>query len=345
IEAVHAKRFAAMFAGNDTVKVAKIYSKYSSKNVLTMELIKGIKLDDEKSLQKANIDKKVLAKHSVDALLQQVFVQGFFHADPHPGNYFALQNNVFAFVDYGMAGRLTELDRREFAAFFISFMNQDSESAIKHLLHLVEVGGNANKMSFEHDVDDILHDWFGAKLKEVSLARTFMRILDSGRRNRIYFPSSFAYLGKSLLTTEAMGMSLDPDFDFALQMKPYAMQILKAEVSLKSLKQKLEASALDYYSYLEQGPEVIMQVLKKIQNGQLEVKINREEFEEFGKRLSEEGTKRLITTLIVTLFAVGIISYLVANNFLNFHLSLSTLAVVFLVLFGGWIMVKKLFSL
>lgn len=343
IEAVHAKRFGAMFAGEPSVKVAKVFSEYSSRSVMTMELINGVKLDDEKALQKARIDKQVLAQNGVNALLRQVFVDGFFHADPHPGNYFALPNNVFAFIDYGMVGRLSVTDRRELAAFFISFLNQDSESAIKHLWHLVEVGLNANKMSFEHDVDDILHEWFGAKLKDISLARTFMRIMDSGRRNHIYFPSSFAYLGKSLLTTEAMGMSLDPEFDFAKQMKPYAMQILKKEINPKNLKQKLQDTALDYYSYLEEGPEMILQTLKKVQNGQFEVKINQEEFEAFGKQLSEEGTKRMTTTLVASLFAIGLVSYLVANGLLNVHLNLSTVALVVLGLVGGWTIIKKLF--
>lgn len=343
IEAVHAKRFGAMFAGEPSVKVAKVFSEYSSRSVLTMTLINGVKLDAEKALQKAHIDKQILAQNGVNALLRQVFVEGFFHADPHPGNYFALPENVFAFIDYGMVGRLTVTNRRELAAFFISFLNQDSESAIKHLWHLVEVGPNANKMSFEHDVDDILHEWFSAKLKEISLARTFMRIMDSGRRNRIYFPSSFAYLGKSLLTTEAMGMRLDPEFDFAKQMKPYALQILKVEVNPKNLKQKLQDMVLDYYSYLEEGPEVIMQTLKKVQTGQLEVKINAEEFEAFGKAMSDEGTKRLTTTLVASLFAIGIVSYLVANGLLNLHLNLSTIALVVLGLIGGWTLIKKIF--
>lgn len=344
IEAVHAKRFGAMFADEPTVKVAEVFPEYSSQSVLTMTLINGVKLDDERALEKEHVDKQILAQNGVNALLRQVFVEGFFHADPHPGNYFALPNNVFAFIDYGMVGRLSVTDRRELAAFFISFLHRDSESAIKHLWHLVEVGPNANKMSFEHDVDDILHEWFGAKLKDVSLARTFMRIMDSGRRNRIYFPSSFAYLGKSLLTTEAMGMTLDPEFDFAKQMQPYAMQILKMEVNPKNLKQKLQDMALDYYSYIDEGPEIIMQTLRKVQSGQLEVKINTEEFEAFGKAMTDEGTKRLTTTLIASLFAVGIVSYLVANGLLNLHLNLSTAAIVLLALIGGWTILRRFFS-
>ena len=98
IEAIHAKRFEAMFKDEPTIKVAHIFKEYSSKNVLTMELIEGVRLDNEKALKHANIDKKILAQNGVNALLRQVFVEGFFHADTHPGNYFALPDNIFLFI-------------------------------------------------------------------------------------------------------------------------------------------------------------------------------------------------------------------------------------------------------
>lgn len=341
VEATHAKRFGAMYADNPAIKVAAIYRDYSSKRVLTMTLIDGIKLDDEEALTKTHIDKQTLAQNGVNALLQQVFVEGFFHADPHPGNYFALPENVFAFIDYGMAGRLSVLNRRELAAFFISFLNQDSQSAIRHLWHLVEAGPTANKMSFEHDTDDILHEWFGAKLKDISLARTFMRIMDSGRRNGIYFPANFAYLGKALLTTEAMGMSLDPEFDFAKQMKPYAIQILKKEVNPKNFKQKLQDTALDYYSYLEQGPEQLMRFLQKVNSGEIGVKINQTELEEFTDRVSHrEGRKMAVTLMNSVLFSASVL-YLAQNNFLNLHWSVSLTGIILFIIVMVFFIFRK----
>ena len=274
IEAIHAKRFEAMFAEDKTIKVAHVFKEHSSKNVLTMELIEGVTLDNEKELREAKIDKKVLAQHGVNALLRQVFVEGFFHADPHPGNYFALPGNVFAFIDYGMVGRMMPKDRLELASFFISFLHEDSESAIKHLTHIVDTSQATNLSSFEHDVDDILHDWFGAKLKDVSLARTFFRIMESGRKNGIFFPSSFAFLGKSLLTTESMGYTLDPDFDFAKEMKPYISKIIKEELNPKKVGTKLFDQSLDYMNYAQTFPEMTMRLLEKLDSSEIGVKIN-----------------------------------------------------------------------
>lgn len=340
IEAVHAKRFAVMFEGDETVKIAKVYKEYSSKNVLVMDLIEGIKLDDEKALKRSNIDKKILAQNGVNALLRQVFVEGFFHADPHPGNYFALPGNVFAFIDYGMVGRMIQKDRLEFASFFISFLNEDSESAIKHLLHIVDASRATNLPSFEHDVDDILHEWYGAKLKDVSLATTFLRITESGRKNGIYFPSSFAYLGKSLFTTEAMGFALDPEFDFARQMKPYIKKIIKEELNPVKMKTKILDQSLDYVGYASELPELTIRLLEKLDSGELGVKINPEEIRELEVRLNWSGFRKLLVTIVgSTLFALGA-AYLVESRILNLHFSVSTFGITFIILILIWFLRK-----
>ncbi len=337
IEAIHAKRFLHMFDGDESIKVAKVFKEYSSKNVLTMELIEGVRLDDKTALARAKINKQTLSQNGVNALLRQVFVEGFFHADPHPGNYFALPGSVFAFIDYGMVGRLMPNDRLELASFFISFLNQDSDSAIKHLLHLVDTSQAINLSSFEHDVDDILHDWYGAKLKDVSLSQAFSGILDSGRRNGIYFPSSFAFLAKSLLTTEAMGYTLDPEFDFAKQMKPYIKKLIKSELSPAKTATQIFDQSLDYIQYARVFPEMVMQLMQKLSSGEIGVKINQSELGELEKRISAEGSKRLATTILLVVIIAAGISYLVQNNILNLHFSLGTFSIVLLIILAFWV--------
>lgn len=337
-EAIHAKRFARMFEGDPTVKVAGVFDEYSTKNILTMELIEGTKVDDTLSLKKMHIDKKILAQNGVNAFLRQVFVAGFFHADPHPGNYFALPGNIFAFVDYGMVGRLNAQDRRELASLFISFINQDSESAIGHIKHLVQTSEDSNISSFEHDVDDTLAQWYGAKLREVSLATAFYKIIESGRRNKIYFPSSLVFLSKALFTTEAMGYRLDPDFDFGREMAPFIKEILKSELSPQKLLQKSQDMFLDYVNYLEMLPEKTVSLLDKIESGEIGVKINPEELKELEIKISSENYKRLSTTIIASfLFAFGA-AYLVENKLLNLHISVATFGSVFLLVIVLWVL-------
>lgn len=341
IEAIHAKRFAMMFAGDNTVKVAHTYASHTSRRVLTMDLISGVKLDDNAALQKAGINKKLLAQNGVNAQLRQVFVEGFFHADPHPGNYFALPGSVFAFIDYGMVGRLSTRDRRELASFFISFLNQDSESAIRHLKHLVTTTPDSNASSFEHDVDDILHQWYGAKLEDVSLADTFHRILDSGRRNRVYFPAGFTYLGKALYTTEAMGSALDPDFDFAKQLSPYAGKIIKQEVSPRLLKRKIIDMGLDYYSYLEEAPEKLMKLLDNLGSGRLEIQIDRQELDNFGENLAKQATRTLVTAIAASVLVVTGVMVLIQSGIITPHWNIAAPAVAALTLLLLWSWLRR----
>lgn len=338
IEAVHAKRFEIMFTGDNTVKVASTFASHTSHRVLTMDLISGVKLDDPVALEKAGINKKHLAGNGVNALLRQVFVEGFFHADPHPGNYFALPGSVFAFIDYGMVGRLSTRDRRELAAFFISFLSQDSESAIKHLRHLVTVTPSSNAASFEHDADDILHEWYGAKLTDVSLADAFHRILDSGRRNRVYFPAGFTFLGKTLYTTEAMGSTLDPDFDFAKQMTPFVAKIIKQEVSPRLLKRKIMDMGLDYYSYLEEAPEKLMTLLDRLGTGRLEVKIDQEELRGFRDSLARQAARTLITAIAASVIVVTGLMVLIQSGIVAAHWNVAgpAVAVLGLLLLWSW---------
>lgn len=337
IEAVHAKRFAAMFEDDDTVKIVKVYPEYSSKRILTMDLVEGIMLDDEKMMRRHNIDKKILAQNGVNALLKQVFVEGFFHADPHPGNYFALPGNIFAFIDYGMVGRLTQKNRLELAAFFISFINRDSESAISHLLHLVEMNDSSNIPAFEHDVDDVLHEWFGAQLKDVNLTNSFMRIIESGRNNNIYFPSGFAYLAKSLVTIESMGYSLDPEFDFAKQMRPFIKEIVKSELNPKKQAIRLVDKSLDYINYAQSLPEATMRVIDKLDKGEIGIKIDPGEWSELEERIVSGGYKRFVSTVITVIIVSVGLSYLVNLGVFRIEFSVGIAGIILLLFFLIWL--------
>lgn len=336
-EAIHAKRFALMFEGDPTVKVAAVFADYSSSRVLTMELIEGVRLDNDRALAKAGIDKTVLAQNGVKALLKQVFVEGFFHADPHPGNYFALPHGVFAFIDYGMAGRLTLKDRLGLASFFISFLDQDSESAISHLLCLADTKEATDLPSLEHDIDDILHEWYGIKLKKVNLANTFYRIIESGRRHQVYFPSSFAYLGKALLTTEAMGRSLDPEFDIAVQLKPYAQSIIKAELNPAKLKRLISSQSLSLAYFARSLPQLVGTLLERLASGEISVRVNQSELKSLQKSISAEGSKRLATTVLLVVIIAAGISYLIQASIVNLHFSPGIFGLVLLVVMLWWI--------
>ena len=309
-EASHAKRFEAMFAGSETVKIAHVYDDYSTGRILTMDLIEGAAVDDVAAMQRMGIDPSVLARNGAHAILRQIFIEGFFHADPHPGNYFALPHSVFAFIDYGMVGRLGNRERWELSAFFMGLLRRDSESAIRHLLRLSKMKQDANLRAFEHDVDDILHLWFGGNFRHIQLGQAFGKVLESGRKNGVYFPSSLALLGKALYTTEAMGRALDPNFELTGLFQEFAGEIVRARLNLMKIKDEAQEKAFDALTYSEILPEEVLRLLTRLSDGELRIRIDDAQLLQFESSFASQGMRRLGAAFGGALFFVAALGYL-----------------------------------
>jgi ubiquinone biosynthesis protein len=331
-EASHAKRFAAMFADSDTVKIARVYDAYSSGRVLTMDLIAGAAVDDTKKLAQLGIEPAVFARNGAEAILRQVFIEGFFHADPHPGNYFALPGNVFGFIDYGMAGRLSNRERWELAAFFMGFLRRDSETAIRHLKRLVMMSRDANLPAFEHDVDDILYGWMGGDFQQIQLGRAFLRVLESGRKHGVYFPSSLALLGKALFTTESMGRNLDPNFDLTGLLQSFSAEIVQARLNPARLKDAAQDRAFDALTYAEELPEEALRLLTQLRDGELTVRLDAAQLHEFESSFAAQGMQRLGAIFAAVLLFAAFVAYGVQNNLFPLHLTLTGAGILLLVL-------------
>ena len=315
VEASHAARFEAMFAGSKTVKIARVYDDYSSGRVLTMDLIEGAPVTDAAHLRERGIDPKAFARNGAGAILRQIFIDGFFHADPHPGNYFALPGNVFAFIDYGMVGRLNNRERWELSAFFLGLLSRDSESAIRHLLRLAKTSRVANLPSFEHDVDDIVYLWIGSGFQRLQIGQAFGKILESGRKNGVYFPASLALLAKALYTTEAMGRGLDPEFDMTGLFHDFSDEIIKARLNLKRLKEETQEKAFDTLTYSEILPEEALRLLTRLSDGELRFRVDDAQLKHFENSFAAMGMRRLGAAFAGALMFVGVAGYLARTLF------------------------------
>ena len=308
-EASHAKRFAQMFRGSETVKIARVFDEYSTGCVLTMELIEGAPITDAAQLQRIGLDPTSVARNGARAMLRQIFIEGFFHADPHSGNYFALPGNVFAFIDYGLVGRISTRERWELSAFFLALLHQDSETAIRHLRRLSKTSRASKIAAFENDVDDILYGWFGGDLRQIRLGQSFAKVLESGRKNGVYFPSSLALLAKSLYTTEAMGRSLDPKFDLTGLFQDFAGELLQSRLNLKKIKDEAQDRAFDALTYSEILPEETLRLLTRLSEGELQISIDEAQLRQFEDAFAAQGMKRLGAAFMAAMAFVAVLGY------------------------------------
>jgi ubiquinone biosynthesis protein len=267
VEGHNAERFRFAFRENPHIRIPLIYWEFTSPRVLTMEYIRGVRADDPEGIERQGLSRRQLALHGVEAQLQQILMDGFFHADPHPGNSFALEGNVLCFYDFGMVGYLTQKQRQELISSFLAFTNKDVEEFLDHFLHLAEPLRGADLAAFQRDGAEILNQIFFSPTN-TSVAWVFFRLIHRAAVRGISFPADLALFAKSMITTEAMGLALYPDFDFDRHLAPFVKRAFETYVDPTRLRTSFANDIIDYVSLLQDLPTRAQAILKSLEDRQ-----------------------------------------------------------------------------
>ncbi len=338
-EGHNADRFRSAFKDNAHIHIPAIVWQHTTARVLTMEFVHGVKADDLAGMRRMRTDPKELAKFGVEALLQQFFIDGFFHADPHPGNFFALPQNVLCFHDFGMVGYLQESQRRELVSCFIAFTNKDIERYIKHLLHLATTDAKSDTVGFEKDVATIMNELLFSPTR-TSIAWVFFRAINAGARRGIRFPADLALFGKAIITTEAMGLKLRPDFDFNKELTPFVRRIWKEYFSPEKNLKALESDFFDYLALLKNFPERTQRMLTKIESGEIGIKLDATDLLGIKTEFDRQNDLRILGTATISLFIISnIFSYLEGVKSIN-GIKFSSISFIILAFLLFWLVAR-----
>ncbi len=262
-EAHNAERFRFIFRDNPHIKIPSIYWGHTSRRVLTMEYVHGVRTDDLTGIERSGLDRRKLALHGVDAQLQQILIDGFFHADPHPGNSIALAGNVLCFYDFGMVGHLDENQRRELISCFVAFAGRDIETFLRHFLHVAEVTPGSDVAGFYKDASELLGEIFFSPTN-ANVAWLFFRLIHRGAVRNIAVPPDLALFSKALITTEAMGLTLYPDFDLGEHLAPFVKKAFDAYIDPMQLRRSFATDMIDYVAFMKELPERVQGLLKRL---------------------------------------------------------------------------------
>ena len=289
-ETANAKRFKEMFKDDPSIYIPRAYEDYTTRRVLVLEWIDGIKINDYAAIEAAGVSRLEVAKRTVNAYFYQFFTEGFFHADPHPGNIFVLpegkaekkvtvsEGPVIAFVDFGMVGSLTKNMKKSLKELFLSFVSRDSRSLVKALSKLGFIGEGANMAAMERGISLMMEQYYGMTLGE---ARN-MEIPEVAQdvENMLYgqpfrIPAQFAFTGRAIGVLVGVTTGLSPDFNFVEVATPYARKFLgrDAEGAGETL-QDIFNQVLETGRILLTLPRSLEQVITKLETGQIEVKMN-----------------------------------------------------------------------
>ena len=233
-EATHVVRFQKNFKDNTTVYVPKVFHDLSTGRVLTIERIEGTKITDIERIEKLGLDRKQIAVNGANAILKQIFIDGYFHADPHPGNIFVIEGNKIVFLDYGMVGRIDEATKDHLANILTAIIEQD----------IPEISAAFTTMGLIEEVDvrklnlglaDLMDSYYGIPLKELRIGPLLVDIVKLVSRYKVKIPPDLFLLAKTMLTIESVGTRLCPEFNMTNQAKHFVEELIKSRYSPKKI--------------------------------------------------------------------------------------------------------------
>ena len=269
-EFMNMQRIEMNFVENPEIHIPETYAKYCTSKVLTMEFIDGTKLNDAYASTGDEFDKKLLAKNVLDSYLQQLFIDGFFHGDPHPGNIMILENNVVCYLDLGMMGFFDEKFKRDLSEVMLLFVDQDVDGLINQLMYMDILDYDIDTTTLRRDMNDLFGRYFGVQLNRFD--GVLEALLGLMQEYGVILPNEVVTMARGLSMIEAIAHNLDPEIDVFASIKPVAKQIAKQRANPKEFLKGKKSNMILYGHMLQALPKLMTRTIHKIENEELQFK-------------------------------------------------------------------------
>ena len=273
VEASHIERFAQQCADDHTMYVPKVFRELTTRRMLVMEFIHGIKASDFVALGKGGYDLKEVASRGADSMLQQICTWGFYHADPHPGNILVLPNNVVCFIDFGMMGRISRQEREDFTDFVEVLIRKDDHKAGDALLKLTDGSVDPKNDELRRDLLAFMDRYAYLPLKELDMGKMLQSIVEILRKQGISLKTDLFLMVKALTIAEGVGRSLDPEFEIMGHAEPFFRRIRLTRYSFQGLTTDLVDTGTQWYRFVRDIPAELKELLRKASEGKLKLDI------------------------------------------------------------------------
>jgi ubiquinone biosynthesis protein len=281
----HLQRFAERFEADETVHFPEIFPQHCAERVLTMEHIDGIAVTDKTALREAGADLNKLAQRGANAYLQMVFGDGFYHADPHPGNLFRLPDDVVGIIDCGMVGHIDEGLREEIEDMLLAAVSGDAESLTDAIIRVGLVPVELDEEELCSEVNELLSDYAEQSLTEFDVSGALQRLFDLIHDFQIVLPQSFGMLVKTLVVLEGTSRQLSPDFSLATLIRPFYKRTMRSRLAPKRLVTELHRSLREWRRLARGLPRDLSDIIGRFRKGTLEVHMEHRRLESTVDRL------------------------------------------------------------
>lgn len=300
-EAQNIETFRENFSENPFVKIPMVHPAYSTRRVLTMERIQGTKA---KNADLSCIDGPLVARRGAQAILQQIFRDGCFHADPHPGNLIILPGGVVSFIDFGMVGRLSVKMKDHISGLLINLFTKDYEALAREL---VLIGEPAHEIDMDRLAMALLNEldtYHGLPLEKLDLGSLLSDLLALLGRFHLKLPGNYTLMLKALISLETLGRGLDPQFDLVHEASPYVRDLVMERWRPERLARDLKLTFMDVGGFLKRTPEQLTKIMHKMQHGNLSIEFRHRGLEDYIHTL-DKVSNRLSFALVISALLVG----------------------------------------
>jgi predicted unusual protein kinase regulating ubiquinone biosynthesis (AarF/ABC1/UbiB family) len=287
-EGRNADTFRRNFRGYDWVNVPKIYWRYATSRILTLEYLPGIKISQYEALEAAGLDRKLIARQGAQAYLLQLLNSGFFHADPHPGNIAVSASGALIFYDFGMMGRIKANVREGLMQTLFGIAQKDGSRVVQSLIELGAIAPTDDMGPVRRSVQYMLDHFMDKPFENQSVAAISDDLYEIAYNQPFRFPATFTFVMRAFSTLEGVGKGLDPDFNFMEVAKPYAMQLMTDMNGSEgnSFLNELSRQAAQVSSTAFGLPRRLEDTLEKLEQGDMRLRVRSIETERLLRRQS-----------------------------------------------------------
>ena len=303
VETRNIERFAKNFAGDPYIIIPRIYPEYTSDVLLVQEHVDGIPATDIAAVENAGLDKKLLAARGVDAFLKMILLDGFFHADPHPGNVFYLSDNRLVIIDFGMVGRLSPQRRAQVIDLLGGIARMAEEPMLEVLL---DWAGDAyvDEQKLASDVNEMAFDYEGVPLKNIRVGNVIREFAAIVREHSIVLPSDLSLMFKALITLEGLGRQYDPEFHIINHLTPLVRSAIANRYRPDELVRRGRSAVSEFMNVVGGVPRDLARFLREARRGKTRIDLDLKRLDSFGRQL-DRTLDRVAVGILTASLVIG----------------------------------------
>jgi ubiquinone biosynthesis protein len=299
-----AERVAANLATLGFVAIPRVHWAHTGPRVNVQDRVQGISGEDLAQVDASGLDRQLLARRGAQAVLKMIVEDGFFHADPHPGNVFYLPGNRLAFIDFGMVGRLTQRRRDELLRLLLGLVQREPQAVADVLLDWTGNDHGANLTQLESEIETFVDQYHGTPLAQLSLSGMLADVTTILREHRLALPADLALLIKAFVSLESMGRGLDPGFHMATEALPLLRGVVRARWQPRAIGQRAWKALGRGLALAEQLPHDLSSLLRRARRGRLQVGLELAHLRRVGDQL-DRAASRLSLALVIAALIIG----------------------------------------